>query len=56
MKKYTFLTFAFLLSVLVPASAEAQVPTVSRGIRAAEQVSKASAKAVSRLPSAALPT
>ncbi|WP_432634255.1 hypothetical protein [Candidatus Avelusimicrobium sp.] len=56
MKKYTFLTFAFLLTVLVPASAEAQVPAVSRGARAATQVSKASAKAVSRLPSAALPT
>ena len=56
MKKYILLTFAFLLSVLVPATAGAQVPSISRGARAAEQVSKATSKGISRLPSVALPT
>lgn len=56
MKKYSLLTFAFLLSVLVPATAGAQVPSISRGARAAEQVSKATSKGISRLPSVALPT
>lgn len=56
MKKYILLTFAVLLSVLVPATAGAQVPSISRGARAAEQVSKATSKGISRVPSVALPT
>lgn len=56
MKKYILFTFVFLLSVLVPATAGAQVPSISRGVRAAEQVSKATSKGISRLPSVALPT